>query len=56
MIVNVEYNQLDPLLRASVSPDGDVADPATGHSPYPGELSVWWVVAYCRSCGCMYTV
>jgi UDP-sugar pyrophosphorylase len=36
MIVNVEYNQLDPLLRAAVNPDGDTADPATGFSPYPG--------------------
>ena len=36
-IVNVEYNQLDPLLRASVSPEGDVPDPTTKQSPYPGE-------------------
>lgn len=34
-IVNVEYNQLDPLLRAAVNPDGDVPD-ASGFSPYPG--------------------
>lgn len=35
MTVNVEYNQLDPLLRATVNPEGDVND-ATGLSPYPG--------------------
>ncbi|GAB5029796.1 udp-sugar pyrophospharylase-like [Nannochloropsis oceanica] len=39
MIVNVEYNQLDPLLRASGSPEGDVADPSTGYSPYPGNIN-----------------
>ena len=38
MTVNVEYNQLDPLLRATGSPDGDVND-ATGHSPYPGNIN-----------------
>lgn len=37
--VNVEYNQLDPLLRATVSPDGDVNDPVTGKSPYPGNIN-----------------
>jgi hypothetical protein len=30
MTVNVEYNQLDPLLRDTVSPEGDVNDPITG--------------------------
>ena len=35
MTVNVEYNQLDPLLRETSSPDGDVND-ETGFSPYPG--------------------
>ena len=39
MTVNVEYNQLDPLLRATVSPAGDAADPATGFSPYPGNIN-----------------
>lgn len=41
LVVNVEYNQLDPLLRASVSPEGDVADAASkdGHSPYPGNIN-----------------
>lgn len=40
MTLNVEYNQLDPLLRATVSADGDVADPDTGFSPYPGNCNV----------------
>lgn len=39
MTINVEYNQLDPLLRATVSPEGDVNDPATGFSPYPGNIN-----------------
>jgi UDP-sugar pyrophosphorylase len=39
MTVNVEYNQLDPLLRATVSPEGDVPD-ASGHSPYPGNINI----------------
>lgn len=39
MTVNVEYNQLAPLLAATVSPEGDVAD-ASGHSPYPGNINV----------------
>jgi len=35
--INVEYNQLDPLLRASGS-DGDVND-ETGFSPFPGNIN-----------------
>lgn len=35
MTVNVEYNQLDPLLRATTHPEGDVNDD-TGFSPFPG--------------------
>lgn len=35
MTINVEYNQLDPLLRATTSPQGDVNDD-TGFSPFPG--------------------
>ena len=35
MTINVEYNQLDPLLRATVSPEGDVNDDS-GWSPFPG--------------------
>jgi hypothetical protein len=30
LTINVEYNQLDPLLRATVAPGGDEDDPATG--------------------------
>lgn len=37
--VNVEYNQLDPLLRATTSPEGDADDPATGFSPFPGNIN-----------------
>merc|ERR1719330_416737 len=33
--MNVEYNQLDPLMRATSYPEGDVAD-ETGNSPFPG--------------------
>jgi hypothetical protein len=36
LTINVEYNLLDPLLRANGWADGDVND-ATGYSPYPGE-------------------
>ncbi|KAH7352206.1 hypothetical protein KP509_19G034100 [Ceratopteris richardii] len=38
IVINVEYNQLDPLLRANGQPDGDVND-ATGYSPYPGNIN-----------------
>ncbi|GLT84928.1 hypothetical protein SLE2022_031360 [Rubroshorea leprosula] len=38
MVINVEYNQLDPLLRASGFPDGDV-NCDTGYSPYPGNIN-----------------
>lgn len=37
--INVEYNQLDPLLRANGFPDGDVNDPTTGLSPFPGNIN-----------------
>jgi UDP-sugar pyrophosphorylase len=39
MTLNVEYNQLDPLLRATINAEGDVNDPATGHSPFPGNIN-----------------
>ncbi len=39
LTINVEYNQLDPLLRATVSQMGDVAD-ASGFSPFPGNINV----------------
>ncbi|KAL8193664.1 hypothetical protein R6Q57_026799 [Mikania cordata] len=38
MVINVEYNQLDPLLRATGHPDGDV-NCETGYSPYPGNIN-----------------
>mmetsp|Transcript_14636 Transcript_14636/g.33863 ORF Transcript_14636/g.33863 Transcript_14636/m.33863 type:complete len:311 (+) Transcript_14636:610-1542(+) len=37
--INVEYNQLDPLLRSSGFEDGDVNDTETGFSPYPGNIN-----------------
>jgi len=37
--VNVEYNQLDPLLRASRYSKGDVEDTETGYSPFPGNTN-----------------
>ena len=39
LTLNVEYNQLDPLLRATVSPEGDVPD-AQGFSIFPGNINV----------------
>lgn len=38
MTINVEYNLLDPLLRATSSPDGDVND-SSGFSPFPGNIN-----------------
>ncbi|KAG2663295.1 hypothetical protein I3760_16G022100 [Carya illinoinensis] len=38
MVINVEYNQLDPLLRATGQVDGDVND-KTGFSPFPGNIN-----------------
>jgi len=42
IICNVEYNQLDPLLK-HITGQGDVADPKTGKSPYPANLNVYFV-------------
>lgn len=39
LTVNIEYNQLDPLLRATVSPEGDIAN-ERGHSIFPGNINV----------------
>ncbi|HKL21900.1 MAG TPA: hypothetical protein VJ904_08845, partial [Tichowtungia sp.] len=39
MTINVEYNQLDPLLRATVSPEGDVPN-EQGFSIFPGNINV----------------
>jgi UDP-sugar pyrophosphorylase len=36
--INVEYNQLDPLLRATTQPEGDVND-ESGFSPFPGNIN-----------------
>jgi UDP-sugar pyrophosphorylase len=38
MTVNVEYNQLEPLLRANGCPEGDVNGP-DGYSPFPGNIN-----------------
>jgi UDP-sugar pyrophosphorylase len=49
MTVNVEYNQLEPLLRANGFPDGDVNGP-DGFSPYPGNINqlVFELAPYCE--------
>ena len=39
LTINVEYNQLDPLLRTQGDCKGDVADPVTGYSPFPGNAN-----------------
>ena len=38
MGINVEYNQLDPLLRAAGYSDGDVNN-ESGYSPFPGNIN-----------------
>ncbi|XP_051123833.1 UDP-sugar pyrophosphorylase [Andrographis paniculata] len=38
MVINVEYNQLDPLLRATGHSEGDV-NCETGFSPFPGNIN-----------------
>mmetsp|Transcript_13425 Transcript_13425/g.32803 ORF Transcript_13425/g.32803 Transcript_13425/m.32803 type:complete len:805 (-) Transcript_13425:652-3066(-) len=38
LTINVEYNQLDPLLRATTHPNGDSND-STGFSPFPGNIN-----------------
>ena len=38
--VNVEYNQLDPLLRTTEEfKDGDANTATTGYSPFPGNIN-----------------
>jgi len=43
LTLNVEYNQLESLLRQCDSkdgiPQGDIADPQTGHSKFPGNCN-----------------
>jgi len=47
--INVEYNQLDPLLRATSYPDGDIND-ESGFSPFPGNINqlVFGLEAYAK--------
>lgn len=55
MTVNVEYNQLDPLLRATVSPEGDVDDPQTGEREMRrkgGVVHWWWLWCVGVVCWC----
>jgi len=42
IVCNAEYNQLGPLLQEAKGTD-DVADPATGKSPYPANLNVYFI-------------
>ena len=39
LTLNVEYNQLDPMLRATISPAGDVPN-ERGYSIFPGNINV----------------
>lgn len=39
LTINVEYNHLDPLLRETVNPAGDVAEP-NGFSRFPGNINL----------------
>ena len=39
LTLNVEYNQLDPMLRATVSPEGDLPN-EDGFSMFPGNINV----------------
>lgn len=39
LVINVEYNQLDPLLRSQGDKKGDVSNPSTGYSPFPGNAN-----------------
>jgi UDP-sugar pyrophosphorylase len=47
--LNVEYNLLDPLLRATVSPEGDIAN-EKGFSLFPGNINVLLIALqpYCE--------
>ena len=37
--INVEYSEISALLKSTTSPQGDVADPTTGFSPFPGNIN-----------------
>jgi UDP-sugar pyrophosphorylase len=39
LVINVEYNQLGPLLSSQGDKRGDVPDPTTGYSLYPGNAN-----------------
>lgn len=39
LVINVEYNQLGPLLSSQGDRRGDVPDPITGYSPFPGNAN-----------------
>jgi UDP-sugar pyrophosphorylase len=39
LTINVEYNVLDPLLRATVSPEGDIPN-ENGFSKFPGNINL----------------
>ena len=39
IVINVEYNQLDGLLKAKYNPEGDVASKDTGYSDFPGNTN-----------------
>lgn len=49
MTVNVEYNQLGPMLKNTGSRKGDVAD-KSGYSPFPGNCNVFIleISTYCK--------
>ena len=49
LVINVEYNQLDPLLQSQGT--SDVNDPSTGFSPFPGNANnlVMELSAYART-------
>ncbi len=52
-MINVEYNQLGPLLSSQGDRGGDVPDPKTGYSPYPGNANIIVVElgSYARTLG-----
>mmetsp|Transcript_1042 Transcript_1042/g.1540 ORF Transcript_1042/g.1540 Transcript_1042/m.1540 type:complete len:675 (-) Transcript_1042:152-2176(-) len=39
LTVNVEYNFVDDMLRSTISKEGDVNDPETGYSAFPGNTN-----------------
>ena len=38
LVINVEYNQLDSLLKAKFNPEGDVPN-GDGYSHFPGNIN-----------------